>query len=341
MKKLHALRNSWYQAAWSNEVTQDSPLTRTILNETIFLFRQSNGDISALHDRCPHRFAPLSAGRIEGNNVYCGYHGLGFNGEGECIKNPHGGISSRLTVKSYPVEERHTAIWIWMGDTEKANADDIPNLSFIDAVPEETRVAGYMYTECDYQLLSDNIMDPSHADYLHEETLGGAMTNPETIIDAGDEDIKVRWVAKDRNAPPVFMSVADENNKIDLIIDVIWRPPAVIALTTAAVKPGATPKEDGIAITLHSMVPETNGRTHYFYCSTRRYELDSQEYTEMLRAATDQAFREEDKPMLEKQQKVIGDADFWQLKPALFSIDTAAARTRRHLDKMIMEESAD
>ena len=57
------LRNNWYQAAWASELSE-APLARTLLDEPIVFFRTGEG-IAALQDRCPHRFAPLSAGRFE------------------------------------------------------------------------------------------------------------------------------------------------------------------------------------------------------------------------------------------------------------------------------------
>lgn len=338
MKPIHALKNTWYQAGWSHEVTADEALARTILDEPIFFYRTSEGKIAALFDRCPHRFAPLSAGCVDGDTVVCGYHGLAFDGNGDCTHNPHGDIPPRLRVKSFPVEERHTAIWIWMGEPALADPASIPDLSFIDNVPPETRITGYMYTECDYQLLADNIMDLSHADFLHPETLGGMMISSETTVWSDDDKIKVRWLAENCVAPAAFVPMADENNRVDICIEVAWQPPALMLLYNTGVKPGVEVTEDDLATTLHNMVPETSGRTHYFYCSTRRFLLESPEFTEMLRAATLRAFRDEDKPMLEKQQRSIGDNDFWELSPALLPIDKAAVQARRRLDKMIREE---
>ena len=94
------LRNSWYQAAWASELS-DGPLARTLLDEPIVFFRTGAG-IAALQDRCPHRFAPLSAGRFQGGTVRCGYHGLTFDGSGRCVHNPYGPITEPMKVRSYP-----------------------------------------------------------------------------------------------------------------------------------------------------------------------------------------------------------------------------------------------
>lgn len=62
----------------------------------------------ALHDRCPHRFAPRHLGKRVGDEIACGYHALRFNGQGHCTFNPHGRgqISSAAKVRSFPLLER-------------------------------------------------------------------------------------------------------------------------------------------------------------------------------------------------------------------------------------------
>ena len=81
------MRNYWYVAAWWDEVGRDlSP--RTILDENMVLFRKQDGTPVALEDRCAHRRLPLSAGRLNGDAVECGYHGLVYDCTGSCIKVP-------------------------------------------------------------------------------------------------------------------------------------------------------------------------------------------------------------------------------------------------------------
>jgi len=75
------LRNAWYMAGWSDEVGT-ALLRRRLLGEPILLFRKEDGTAAALTDRCPHRFAPLSAGTRDGDTVRCAYHGLAFDAAG-------------------------------------------------------------------------------------------------------------------------------------------------------------------------------------------------------------------------------------------------------------------
>ena len=78
------IRNLWYVAAWGQELDGPGPIGRTGIGEPIVLFRTPDGAVRALEDRCPHRHAPLSFGRVEGERLRCMYHGLTFSPEGVC-----------------------------------------------------------------------------------------------------------------------------------------------------------------------------------------------------------------------------------------------------------------
>ena len=81
------LKNAWYVAAWADEVTHNLQQI-TVLNQKICIFKSQSGDFVALEDACPHRKLPLSKGRIKGDTVECGYHGLTFDCSGKCVWSP-------------------------------------------------------------------------------------------------------------------------------------------------------------------------------------------------------------------------------------------------------------
>lgn len=75
------LRNTWYVAAWDEEIKAGELFSRQLLSEQVVFYREQSGRVRALVDRCPHRFAPLSKGTLCGDVVRCPYHGLEFGGE--------------------------------------------------------------------------------------------------------------------------------------------------------------------------------------------------------------------------------------------------------------------
>ena len=82
------LRNCWYVAAWDHELIDGKLLRRVLLEDPVLLYRGDSGKVTAMNDRCPHRGALLSKGRLEGDAVRCMYHGLKYDSTGKCIQIP-------------------------------------------------------------------------------------------------------------------------------------------------------------------------------------------------------------------------------------------------------------
>jgi len=95
------LKNCWYVAAWDHELIDGTKLARTILEQPVVLYRGESGRVMAMEDRCCHRGAPLSMGRVEGDCIRCMYHGMKFDPSGKCIQIPgQEVIPARLGVRS-------------------------------------------------------------------------------------------------------------------------------------------------------------------------------------------------------------------------------------------------
>ena len=101
------LKNCWYVAAWDHELIDGAKLARTILEQPVVLYRGESGRVMAMEDRCCHRGAPLSMGRVEGDCIRCMYHGMKFDPSGKCIQIPgQEVIPARLGVRSFPIVQR-------------------------------------------------------------------------------------------------------------------------------------------------------------------------------------------------------------------------------------------
>jgi phenylpropionate dioxygenase-like ring-hydroxylating dioxygenase large terminal subunit len=332
------LRNSWYQIGWSGDAPVGGLFARTIMDVPLVVWRSNAGGLCAWLDRCPHRFAPLSAGTVSDNVLVCGYHGLAFDRMGACAHNPHGATSSALRVETFPTLERHGAIWVWMGQADRADATLLPDLSFIDETPEDMRIITTLPTAANYQLVSDNVLDLSHLDYLHPTTVGGMMKGATCKSRVDAEKIIVEWTAKDGLTPSGLKAMVPEG-RCDVYHKLTWRPPGLMVLSTTVVAAGSSPQPINERLTLHNVTPESGTTTHYFVCSTRRFAPGNADITAKIRAALMKAFVEEDKPMIEKQQARMGTADLWSLKPALLKTDSGAVWARRKLDALIEAET--
>ena len=141
----------------------------TRLGDQIVLWRDKEGQVHALEDRCPHRGARLSLGWNLGGSVACWYHGIEIDGGGTVTKVPavsNCPLEGQKCVKSYPVEEHAGAIFLWFGDD--AHKEPAPLVLPEELVGEEYASFLCMSNwKCNYQYAIDNVMDPMHGAYLH------------------------------------------------------------------------------------------------------------------------------------------------------------------------------
>ncbi len=333
------LRNCWYLAAWSSEVG-DVPLGRRLLGEPVALFRDSRGLVHGIEDKCPHRLVPLSLGKVSGDSLECIYHGLRFDGSGACSFNPHGPVTRALGVSHYPVVEANRAIWIWLGEPDLADAAKLPRLDFLGASPDTAFNAGYLAGAANYQLYVDNILDLTHGDYVHPNTLGGgSVTRSRPQVTERADGLTVRWNCPNEIPWPIVVPrLPPHVERVDSFTEVEWMPASIMILRSAAV-PHGEPMDGAESFTnVHIMTPESADRTHYFYASTRNFAIDDRRLNEQTAARRAQIFSTEDEPIIRAQQQLIGDRDFWEMRPQLFRNDEGAVRVRRKLAAMIEAE---
>lgn len=339
---MRYLRNTWYMAAWAQEIQAGALFHRKLLDEPVLLYRDSSNVAHAMANRCPHRFAPLHLGRLQGDFVQCGYHGLQFNAAGQCVFNPHGGkIPPTARVRTYPCVERHGIIWLWMGDPAKADVAALPDFRCLDE--DRNYVARrYLPVKANYVLEVDNIMDLSHIEFLHPGSLGSdAVKHAATQVVVEGNRVWSKRLTHAEVLPHFVAQSLDvpDGHRVDRWLDVRWDAPSNMLLIVGAT-PTGRPREEGRESPIaHLFTPETSRTTHYWFArSIDKSMRDGAAWVERNIEGLMQPFSREDLPMLEAQQQSIGDAEFWSLKPALFAVDAGAARARRVLDKLIAAE---
>lgn len=326
---LPYLMNAWYVAAWAHEVT-DALLPRTLLDIPVLLLRDEAGDVVALHDVCPHRFAPLSMGSIVDGKIRCGYHGLEFDLHGNCVGSCLNVAAPKAArVRRFPIVEQDTIVWIWMGDREPADPSTIIRFPFF-ANPEMRAVSGSMVAAAQYQIISDNLMDLTHAALLHP-IFGGLAYQPafKSWEDGDDVISEYRSEAESSLIAGPVANVGTDTIR--------WRAPGIHDLMTRI-----EPKDPNYPVfempAAHIVTPETATTTHYFWGAaiSKESQLSSKDFA----AGLQNAFDYEDKPMVEAVQRRMGNNDLFDLKPLLLPIDASAVRARRKLAAMIAAEQS-
>lgn len=335
------LKNTWYVAAHAHEL-DDELVSRIICNRKVVMYRTSTGEIAALEDRCPHRFVPLSMGKRVGDTLQCGYHGLQFDSSGACVDMPNDRDNKILKpcVHSFPAVERDAVIWLWMGDPDLANPDTIPVFDFLSS-DRFSCGKGYSHIKGNYQLLVDNLLDLSHVHYLHPDIHeGSSFSNFTNEVKRDGETIwSMLWrhhYALDENRKQVFGFSSDD---VEGQGHARWDVPGVLLVETAFWEHGKSIKEGAETPSAHLLTPETEYTTHYFWASGRTFHLDSQSMTENSVAMMKNVFETQDAPMIEAQQRVMGETtDFLEKKPVILRADTAGVMARRLMKKKLLAE---
>lgn len=165
------LRNLWYPVAPSWMV-RNEPTGLTRLGENIVLWRDGEGQVHALEDRCPHRGARLSKGWNKGDHIACWYHGVEVNGEGKVLRVPavaNCPMEGQRCVRHYPVHEAADAIFVYFGDEAHPEPPEL-NLPEQLTSDEYGRFLCVAYWNCNYRYALDNLMDPMHGTFLHSSS---------------------------------------------------------------------------------------------------------------------------------------------------------------------------
>src|SRR5215475_7317552 len=114
-------KDFWYIAAESKELKPNRALSARILDEWIALFRDEHGKAVAFEDRCLHRCARLSKGRVATGRLQCAYHGWTYNGQGSVVfvpsEGPEGPKSKHRRARSFQVREQDDYVYVRLIDT--------------------------------------------------------------------------------------------------------------------------------------------------------------------------------------------------------------------------------
>ncbi|RYD27876.1 MAG: aromatic ring-hydroxylating dioxygenase subunit alpha [Lysobacteraceae bacterium] len=335
------LRNTWYVASWSSDLDV-KPIGRRFLGEPVVLYRDEQGEPVALAGRCPHRFAPLGLGTVVGDAIECPYHGLRFGKGGECVLNPHGDIPKAAALRVYPVVERNGVIWIWMGDAAIADDSTIADTTFLADTEHYATVTGYLHVSANYQLVIDNLLDLTHASYIHRGDLSSDEFGGDHMTHRFQQEggsIHSNYIFADV-APSPGLAVFWPHGRTDVRAFMHLTMASTLFLDFRMGEVGGDPDQGVFLPSLHLIVPETENTTHYFYALGRNVALDSAEVTAAVEALTQRAFTQEDEPMIRACQEMMGTTDLLSLNPVMLKSDVASVRARLLLAKLMREEQS-
>jgi nitrite reductase/ring-hydroxylating ferredoxin subunit len=171
-KETAMIPNQWYAISHPRDVTRKKPLALKRMGEPLVLFRDSTGRVVCLRDRCPHKGAQLSLGKVmPDGTVACAYHGFRYDSQGDCTHVPCIGNAARipkgLCAKAYRVVEKYDAIWLWWGDERPE--EELPDIPIFDQWRNDTGdAAGGYDVPVHYTRYVESLSEFYHVPHVHQ-----------------------------------------------------------------------------------------------------------------------------------------------------------------------------
>lgn len=175
LEKEFNWRECWYPVCFVQDLPGKGLYNFSIYEEDFILFRNKQGDLVCLTDRCPHRAAKLSDGRMIDGKIECLYHGWQFGSFGECLHIPQLPKDAKVPVNAcvpfYKVVEKQGLVWMWAGEQENADEHTIPTIPQLDK-------PGFVHNDkisdlpCDIGYVMEHMLDPAHIHIAHHGNQG-------------------------------------------------------------------------------------------------------------------------------------------------------------------------
>jgi phenylpropionate dioxygenase-like ring-hydroxylating dioxygenase large terminal subunit len=335
------IRNCWYVGALGAEVTRELK-ERTLLGKTVLMYRTLDGKPVIMQNRCVHRHFPLSKGRLDGDNVVCGYHGMTYDTGGKCVFMPSlANPPSHAKVQSYPAVEQGPLVWVWMGDPAKADPALVPATPWL-ADPAWATVNGHFHMQTNYVAMHENLLDQTHFPILHADTVGTPEYSRSTLdLRVEGDVVAIQRKLADAAAPPIYAIPMKLGAKpVDRYSDSRFPSPALHIAHAKIVDPApaaGAPEQYRVNI-VHFFTPETQGTIHYWWFNSRDFGLDDAAASTYLTEASNRAYREDVDALAWIQAEV--EKEEGPLTELSFGPDRPGIAMRKILLRLAMEEQA-
>ena len=305
------VQNAWYLAAWSSEVSA-RPVARRICNEPIVLFRTVEGEATALIDSCAHRGAPLSLGTVVPKGIRCNYHGVIYGVSGQCVEIPNQEvIPPKARVKRFPLIEKNQMLWIWIGDSDRADESLIVDYAFHGDRMWPCRQT-MVPVKCDFLLIADNLLDATHLAYVHGGTVGGSDPNvhmtASSSLQSTPNGLRYERLMRNAPAPAAYFACVPFEGPIDRWQEFDFIAPSTVLQYSGGVPAGSDRAEAGAPRfdmrIFHTATPATDSTCYYFYSVSNGHRTDDPRATDIVFEQVGAAIAE-DKLFIEAQQSRV------------------------------------
>lgn len=263
-----------------------------LLGEKLVLWLDAKGQAVAVRDRCCHRTAQLSLGKVENGNIKCPYHGWAFDGCGTCVHVPQlreeETISPSYRVPSYTCQERYGYVWVCL----ETPLTDVPEI--LEAADSGYRLIQEFYEpwNCAGLRVMENEFDLAHPTFVHTSTFGSADHPIPDALDVTETDwgLSVFGVLGVENPTLQQQNLKMAETSTTRTLDMVWYMPFTVKLKITY--------PNGLEhIIVNTMTPINDGASQMVqFCLRNDTEADTPA-TEVI--AFDRAVTLEDKRILE------------------------------------------
>ncbi|MBD3229147.1 MAG: Rieske 2Fe-2S domain-containing protein [Candidatus Lokiarchaeota archaeon] len=198
--------NQWYAVLNSKEVKKGKVIGAKRFGEKLAFWKDKDGNVSCIKDKCCHRGASLSLGKVVDEHLQCPFHGLEYDSTGKVVVIPANGkeakVPKNFKVNAYPTRDKFGFIWVWFGDFQ----EDLPAIKFFDIDKKFSYSSFSDHWTVHYTRAIENQLDVSHLPFVHSNSIGRGnktlVNGPKVEVE--DNMIRV-WVnnEKDKGQKPL------------------------------------------------------------------------------------------------------------------------------------------
>jgi phenylpropionate dioxygenase-like ring-hydroxylating dioxygenase large terminal subunit len=332
-------RRTWYPLAASEEVGR-TPLARRVLDVPVVLYRSTLGAAVALEDRCAHRPVRLSDGRLDGDVLYSGYTGFGYDPTGRCVSVPtQEHVPYDAAVRCFPVRDDGSFVWVWLGEPGLADLRPPPDTDLLRADGWRS-FGGSLDIAAGVGLLHDNFCDITHVAHLDERIAPPVLTagpTPPLAVEVSETTVRFeRRFAPARLAPwnAQVLEVPEDSEHAQVEEGAFVAPGWWVDRWTVVVDGHGDRDGHHQFVFHHALVPVSETRTRHAWRVSRNFAPSAS--ADGTLAPLFIAYYERCAAVLEQMQQIL-DEEGPRAEVAVAS-DAAVSHVRRIMQRLAAEE---
>jgi nitrite reductase/ring-hydroxylating ferredoxin subunit len=163
----------WYPVELDSSLRREQVIGIKFQNTSVAVFRDRDGDVHAIEDRCAHRGVKLSHGFVEDCNIRCVYHGWTYSPDGKLCHIEHelfGKSFPSVRLRTFPVQVRYGLIWVFFGDRVLSNIRHVPDIPELESQRPWVCIRRMQVWKAHPTMIVNNFIDSTHVDTLHNRS---------------------------------------------------------------------------------------------------------------------------------------------------------------------------